>query len=122
MITDLSWWSLKFLRELKASISILAVSEALQIFHNGITWQHFVAPTYVNNLHKDTKVDWHLRTRKFGCFTREELIDNKKYWSIVSQILEKFPDSEFYYTGRSSVHQKWVHACKNLNQRINFLG
>ena len=123
MITDLSWWSLKFhpgIKGLNKYIGSLGGTSDFSI--NGITWQHFVAPTYVNNLHKDTKVDWHLRTRKFGCFTREELIDNKKYWSIVSQILEKFPDSEFYYTGRSSVHQKWVHACKNLNQRINFLG
>ena len=58
----------------------------------------------------------------FGCFTREELIDNSEYWSTVSQILEEFPEAEFYYAGKSSVHEKWVPKGNGLDSRINFLG
>ena len=63
-----------------------------------------------------------MRSRRFGCFTREELIDNSEYWSIVSKILEKFPDTEFFYTGRASIHEKWVHVGEGSYRRINFLG
>ena len=123
MITDLSWWSVKFhpgIKGLNKYIGSLGGTADFCI--NGNNWSHFVAPVKVNNLHKDSKIDWPMRSGKFGCFTREELIDNSEYWSIVSQILEKFPETEFYYAGRSSVHEKWVPKGNGLDSRINFLG
>ena len=123
MITDLSWWSVKFhpgIKGLNKYIGSLGGTADFCI--NGNSWKHFVAPVKVKNLHKDSKVDWPLRSGKFGCFTREELIDNSDYWSMVSQILERFPETEFHYAGRSSVHEKWVLKGNGLNSRINFLG
>ena len=123
LITDLSWWSVKFhpgIKGLNKYIGSLGGTADFRM--HGNIWSHFVAPVEVKNLHKDTKIDWSLRSGKFGCFTREELIDNSEYWSIVSQILEKFPETEFHYAGRSSVHEKWVPASRGLGRRINFLG
>ena len=123
MITDLSWWSVKFHPGIKGLNKYIgSLGGTSDFFMNGNSWSHFVAPVKVENLHKDNKTDWSLRSGKFGCFTREELIDNYEYWSIVSQILEKFPETEFHYAGRSSVHEKWVPKGNGLDSRINFLG
>ena len=123
MITDLSWWSVKFHPGIKGLNKYIgSLGGTADFCMNGNSWKHFVAPVKVKNLHKDSKVDWPLRSGKFGCFTREELIDNSDYWSMVSQILERFPETEFHYAGRSSVHEKWVPKGNGLNSRINFLG
>lgn len=123
MITDLSWWSVKFHPGIKGLNKYIgSLGGTADFCMNGNSWSHFVAPVKVNNLHKDSKRDWPLRSDKFGCFTREELIDNSEYWSMVSQILKKFPETEFHYAGRSSVHEKWVPKGNGLDSRINFLG
>jgi hypothetical protein len=123
MITDLSWWSVKFHPGIKGLNKYIgSLGGTTDFCMNGNNWSHFVAPVKVNNLHKDSKIDWPLRSGKFGCFTREELIDNSEYWSMVSQILEKFSETEFHYAGRSSVHEKWVPKGNGLDSRINFLG
>ena len=123
MIADLSWWSVKFHPGIKGLNKYIgSLGETADFCMNGNSWKHFVAPVKVKNLHKDSKIDWPLRSGKFGCFTREELIDNSEYWSMVSQILERFPETEFCYAGRSSVHEKWVPKGNGLDRRINFLG
>ncbi len=123
MITDLSWWSVKFHPGIKGLNKYIgSVGGYTDFCLNENSWKHFVAPVKVQNLLRDSKMDWPVRSCKFGCFTREELIDNSEYWSIVTQILDKFPETEFHYAGRSSVHEKWVPEGKDLNRRINFLG
>ena len=89
---------------------------------NGNTWQHFVAPTYVNNLHKDTKVDWSLRTRKFGCFTREELIDNKNIGRSFLKSWKNFLRLNFTTLEGRQFMKSGCPQVEALDRRINFLG
>ena len=71
MIADLSWWSVKFHPGIKGLNKYIgSLGETADFCMNGNSWKHFVAPVKVKNLHEDSKIDWPLRSGKFGSFTR----------------------------------------------------
>jgi hypothetical protein len=99
--------------------SIGGVSD-FELFGN--TWVNFTAPVELKNKITSMPSDWGIRRTQFGCFTREELIDNQEYWSRVLSILSMTKAVEFHYTGRRPIHQKWVSNSSELNSKIRYLG
>lgn len=122
-ISNLSWWSVKFhpgISGLRRYIGSIGSGKDFTL--NGNTWCEFSAPISIKNLDLKRAADWSIRKGYIGCFTREELIDNKLYWEIVIALLTKFKHLEFHYTGRSTVHDKWLSRDQMIYQRIKFLG
>lgn len=123
VVANLAWWSVKFhpgISGLNRYIGSLGPHENFTLYENN--WVHFVSPVTINNLNSVTHVDWALRRKKFGCFTRSELIDNQAYWQKVCLVLKKHRDISFNYAGKSEVHANWVNQDSEFFSRITFLG
>jgi len=122
-ITNLNWWSVKFhpaIFGLQNRIGSLGVDSDFTKF--GQPWKQFTAPTKLKNLENFTMEDWDVRRGIFGCFTRDELIDNQLYWGLVEQILVHFPQTKFHYASRSPIHEKWFSNSNSLIDRVIHLG
>lgn len=123
VIRGLCWWSVKFhpgIRGLRAYIGSIGGESDFELFGN--TWANFTAPVKLKNKINPMPSDWGIRRTQFGCFTREELIDNQEYWSKVLSILSMTKAVEFHYTGRRPIHLKWVSNSSELKSKIRYLG
>ena len=123
LVSNLNWWSVKFhpgIVGLRTCIGSLGGNKDFIL--NGNNWRNFTAPISIKNLSHNSKTDWEIRKNQIGCFTREELIDNNEYWDLVKALLARHTNLNFHYTGRESVHHKWVHPNSSVFNRIKFLG
>ena len=66
---------------------------------HGNHWKNFTAPISIKNLSQNNETNWEIRRNQFGCFTREELIDNSDYWNLVQALLARHTNLSFHYTG-----------------------
>lgn len=122
-VSNLSWWSVKFHPGIMGLNKYIGSLGGEEDFHlNGNYWDNFTAPINILNLDSALSINWQVRQKKFGCFTRDELIDNQLYWQDIQVILREFTDVEFHYTGRARIHDKWIENDKDVLKRIKFLG
>ena len=123
LISNLNWWSVKFhpgIFDLRVYIG--SVGGQKDFVMHGNQWRNFTAPISIKNLSKNNETNWEIRRNQFGCFTREELIDNSDYWNLVQALLARHTNLSFHYAGRKPVHHKWAHPKSAVINRIKFLG
>lgn len=117
------WWSHRFHPEFECVKIHLSGSSLSAVPHSLIDpskWHLFEPPFNVKNLNALTH--WETRKYNFGTFCRHELIDNKKHWSNVKNILSNCDQLRYFYAGRKEIHPKW---CKEFDidvRNVKFVG
>ena len=122
-LPNVNWWSFKFnppISGVKKCITALP-SNADSKYINGNQWYNFVPPFDMANRNKGP-VNWRSREGIIGAFCREELIDDEKYWAVLSHLLKCRNTLTFRYCGRRPIHEKWVARFEIDPNQIVFLG
>ncbi len=120
---DVCYWSHKFHPNFKnVSKNIGAFpSKSKIVFLNDKKWNNVNIGFDILNIDQSS-VEHSDRSKSFGSFCREELIDDENYWLLIKSVLENNDEVTFYYCGRSSIHQKWCKKLKINDDKIKFLG
>ena len=122
-LPNVNWWSFKFnppISGIKKYITALP-SNADFMLINGNQWFNFTPPFEMANKNK-SPVNWRSREGIIGAFCREELIDDEKYWAVLSHLLKCRNTLTFRYCGRQPIHEKWVARFEIDPNQIVFLG
>ena len=122
-LSNVNWWSFKFnppISGIKKYITTLP-SNADFMCINGNQWYNFTPPFEMANKNK-SPVNWRSREGVIGAFCREELIDDEKYWAVLSHLLKCRNTLTFRYCGRRPIHKKWVARFEIDPNQIVFLG
>ncbi len=117
--SNLTWWSLKMHPSIEGARSRLHIYDSCTI--NGFDWQKFDCGFTINNLNTVVQ-PFQKRSKNFGSFCREELLNNIDHWKNVGSILSLDDQLIYSYTGRKKIHDKWCSDLKIDPQRVNFLG
>lgn len=120
---DVIWWSHRFnppISGIKKYITSLP-SDAPSMKINGNIWYNFKPSHGLQNKYKNP-INWNSRKGKIGAFCREELIDDDKYWSTLSTILNLNKTATFQYCGRKPIHQKWIEKFQINPDQVIFKG
>lgn len=121
-LSNINWWSVKFhptIGGLQKCITDTPAGETIQINKND--WYHFASPFEMKNANKQPS-NWSKRRGVIGAFCREELIDDEKYWGVLSHLLNSRTSLSFHYCGRRSIHEKWIQKFGINPSQIVFLG
>ncbi|MDC1375651.1 glycosyltransferase family 4 protein, partial [bacterium] len=116
-------WSFKFhpdIPGLLAYIGSFNEKDKIVYFNNNF-WKNIDLGFEIRNKNKENK-SWEQRKLKFGSFCREELINDKFFWSAVKIILRENPGAKFYYCGRNPIHEPWCVDLNIAKKDIIFLG
>jgi|TARA_B110000238_G_scaffold176635_1_gene197866 hypothetical protein len=121
-LPNINWWSVKFhpsISGLQRCITDTHSGENIQIGEN--YWHKFSAPFEMKNANKKPS-NWSKRRGIIGAFCREELIDDEKYWAVLSYLLKSTKSLSFHYCGRRPIHEKWAGKFGINPSQIVFLG
>lgn len=122
-ISRVNWWSFKFnppITGISNCITSLPSNDTT-VCVNGNTWKNFTPKFDLKNRGKNP-CDWAVREGRVGAFCREELIDDEKYWAVLSHVLGKDSRFSFSYCGRRPIHHKWQNLYHINPSQINFMG
>ena len=120
---DVCYWSHKFHPNFKNVSKYIGAfpSRSKTVLINNNKWNNINIGFNILNLNQSS-IEHSNRSKSFGSFCREELIDYEKYWLLIKSVLENNNEVTFYYCGRSSIHQKWCKKLKINEDKIKFLG
>ena len=122
-VYGVNWWSFKFLPPISrlgnCITSLPSDRESKLVCGN--EWKNFTPSFEMKNRGKRPGA-WKSRVGKIGAFCREQLIDDEKYWSLLSYILRQNKKLSFHYCGRNPIHDRWVKKFNIDVRQINFLG
>ena len=121
--TDVCYWSHKFHPNFKNVSKYIGAfpSKSKIVFVNDKKWNNINIGFNILNIDQSS-IEHSNRSKCFGSFCREELIDDEKYWLLIKSVLENNDEVTFYYCGRSSIHHKWCKKLKIDGNKIKFLG
>jgi hypothetical protein len=121
-LPNINWWSVKFhpsISGLQKCITTTGSGESTQIGNN--YWHEFSPPFEMKNANKKPS-NWSKRRGVIAAFCREELIDDEKYWAVLSHLLKSRKLLSFHYCGRRPIHEKWVEKFGIKPSQVVFLG
>ena len=121
--SNISWWSLKFhpnIPNLKSYIGTFTDKDPI-VKINDNNWNNYFSGFSLKNINLH-QAHWNIRKKYFGSFCREELIDKREFWEIISKILKDNDNIIYCYTGRKSIHEKWTKRLSIDEKKIKHLG
>jgi glycosyltransferase involved in cell wall biosynthesis len=121
-LPNINWWSVKFhpsISGLQKCITGTHSGENIQIGTN--YWHTFSPPFEMKNANKKPS-NWTKRRGVIAAFCREELIDDEKYWAVLSHLLNSRKLLSFHYCGRRPIHERWVEKFGIKPSQVVFLG
>ena len=122
VLPNINWWSLKFHPNIHGIKHYIGdISSGKDFIINKRKWKKFKASAHFKNLNSKPN-NFFSRKKLFGCFCREELIDNEYFWLNIKLILSNNLKTMFCYTGRTSVHLHWIKKLGINSSQILFLG